>query len=92
MGFGRGRRPHVTKRTLILSDHGFAIRRLRADDAELYRAIRLEGLENEPEAFASTAAMESGQAIAWLANRIEKRIVLAATEGGALWAWPGSTF
>ena len=34
------------------------VRRLKGDDVEAYRAIRLEGLEFAPDAFASTLARE----------------------------------
>ena len=60
------------------------ILRLRAADVALYRAIRLEGLEKEAEAFGSTFEHEADQPEAWFAERLEKRIVLGAFADGQL--------
>jgi RimJ/RimL family protein N-acetyltransferase len=46
------------------------IRRLIPDDAELYRAIRLEALRVNPEAFGSTFEVESTHPLLWFAERI----------------------
>ena len=46
------------------------IRRLTPEDAQLYRAIRLESLRANPEAFGSTFEVESTHPLPWFAERI----------------------
>ena len=48
------------------------IRPLTPSDAVAYRAIRLEGLKLNPEAFSSTFARENAMGLDWFAERITK--------------------
>ena len=58
------------------------VRRLGVADAALYRALRLEGLEQAPEAFGSTLEREMAMPLAAFAARLEERVVLGAFDGG----------
>jgi RimJ/RimL family protein N-acetyltransferase len=60
------------------------IRLLTADDAERYRDIRLEGLRQNPEAFASTFERESAMPLAWFAERIANLNIFGAIAEGEL--------
>ena len=60
------------------------IRLLAPDDAALYRDIRLEGLRQDPDAFASTYERESAMPLAWFAERIVKGNVFGAFLRGEL--------
>lgn len=51
------------------------LRRLTADDAETYRAIRLEGLQSQPDAFGSSWAEEQEKPLAAFAARLEGNAV-----------------
>jgi RimJ/RimL family protein N-acetyltransferase len=46
------------------------IRRLRPPDAALYRAVRLEGLRYNPEAFGSTFEAENARPLSWFSERL----------------------
>ncbi len=46
------------------------IRRLRPEDAVLYRELRLEALLRNPEAFSSTLEAETAQTLAWFSDRL----------------------
>ena len=46
------------------------IRQLLPEDAELYRAIRLEALRDNPEAFGSTFEIENSQPLSAFADRL----------------------
>jgi RimJ/RimL family protein N-acetyltransferase len=46
------------------------IRRLTPEDGPLYRAIRLESLRANPEAYGSTFEIENTRALPWFAERI----------------------
>lgn len=48
------------------------VRRLTSDDAEIYRAIRLESLRDHPEAFAASYEFEEGLALNDFADRLRK--------------------
>ncbi len=48
------------------------IRRLRPDDANSFRAIRLEALTVNPEALGSTLELEEKLDVPWFASRLEK--------------------
>jgi ribosomal protein S18 acetylase RimI-like enzyme len=54
------------------------IRRVTPAEAALYRGIRLEGLQRNPEAFGSTFEFESAQAESWFAERLASSDVLGA--------------
>ncbi len=54
------------------------------DQAALYRDIRLEGLREDPDAFASTFERENAMPIAWFAERIVNGHVFGAFVGGEL--------
>ncbi len=60
------------------------VRRLLPADAALYRQIRLEALERNPEAFGSTFAAESAEPVSWFAQRLERAPVFAAFRGADL--------
>jgi ribosomal protein S18 acetylase RimI-like enzyme len=60
------------------------IRRLRPDEADSFRAIRLEALKASPEAFGSTFAFEEKLDVAWFAGRLENSHVMGAFRGGEL--------
>jgi ribosomal protein S18 acetylase RimI-like enzyme len=60
------------------------IRLLTPDQAALYRDIRLEGLQQDPDAFASTFEHESTMPLSWFAERIIKGNVFGAFVGGEL--------
>lgn len=53
----------------------FKVCRLDAQDAAVYRDIRLEGLKNHPEAFGSSWEDESRKPDAWWAERLETSTV-----------------
>ena len=50
---------------------GLRIRRLEVADAALFRDIRLEALQKNPEAFGGTFEHESAQPLAWFAQGLE---------------------
>ncbi len=54
------------------------IRRLRPDDANSFRAIRLEALTVNPEAFGSTLELEEKLDVPWFASRLENSHVIGA--------------
>lgn len=54
------------------------VRRLTPADAALYRAIRLEALQHNAEAFSSTFEAESGQPLGWFADRLAGSDVFGA--------------
>jgi ribosomal protein S18 acetylase RimI-like enzyme len=60
------------------------LRRLSADDAELFRDIRLEGLQREPDAFGSTFELESEQPLSYFADRIGRSAIFGAFRGSEL--------
>jgi RimJ/RimL family protein N-acetyltransferase len=57
------------------------IRRLTPADAALYRSIRLEGLNSNPEAFGSTFEAEFGKPLAWFFDRLSNTQVFGAFRG-----------
>ena len=63
---------------------GRAVRRLTADDAAVFRDIRLEGLRLHPEAFASSFEEESAQALEWFADSLTRNAVFGAFQDGIL--------
>jgi ribosomal protein S18 acetylase RimI-like enzyme len=54
------------------------IRRLRPEDAALYRELRLEALLRSPEAFSSTYEAEVGQPLTWFADWLASSAVFGA--------------
>ncbi len=60
------------------------VRRLAPADAEAYRAIRLESLEQEPNAFGSVYALEAKRPLADFAERLATSTVFGAYAGGTL--------
>jgi ribosomal protein S18 acetylase RimI-like enzyme len=60
------------------------VRQLTPEDAVLYRALRLESLQNNPEAFGSTFDAEQQKPISWFAERLEHTTVFGAFCGSAL--------
>ncbi len=63
------------------------IRRLLADDAELFQTVRLRALTEEPRAFLSSHAEESAYSTELVAGRLEgegDNFTLGAFSGGAL--------
>jgi ribosomal protein S18 acetylase RimI-like enzyme len=60
------------------------IRRLRPDDANCFREIRLEALKANPQAFGSTFEFEDKLDVAWFAGRLESSHVMGAFRDGEL--------
>jgi ribosomal protein S18 acetylase RimI-like enzyme len=60
------------------------IRRLRPDDANSFRAIRLEAVKANPEALGSTFEFEDKLDVAWFAGRLENSHVMGAFRDGEL--------
>ena len=58
------------------------IRILTPDDAAIYRAVRLEGLQNHPDAFTSTFERESEQPLSFFADRLATSTVFGAFRDG----------
>jgi ribosomal protein S18 acetylase RimI-like enzyme len=54
------------------------IRRLSAEDAPSFRALRLEALKATPELFGSTFELEDKLDLAWFARRLEDAHILGA--------------
>jgi RimJ/RimL family protein N-acetyltransferase len=54
------------------------IRRLTAADAECYRALRLTGLCDCPEAFGASYEDETSKPVGWFADRLEANVVFGA--------------
>ena len=61
-----------------MTDPDVPIRLLQPDDAEAYRAIRLEALERNPESFGSSLEVEAAQPIGWFAERLQRNAVFGA--------------
>ncbi|GLH82288.1 N-acetyltransferase [Bradyrhizobium sp. SSBR45G] len=60
------------------------LRRLGADDAASFKAIRLEALQASPELFGSTYELENALDVAWFAGRLADAHVLGAFHAGKL--------
>ena len=60
------------------------LRRLSPEDAALFREIRLEGLQRDPDAFSSTFEIESEQPLSYFADRIGRSTVFGAFRGSEL--------
>ncbi len=62
----------------------YQLRRLTADDAEDFRAIRLESLERHPEAFAASYEVEAQLAVKEIARRLGKNAIFGGFKDGEL--------
>ncbi|MGJ4930582.1 N-acetyltransferase family protein [Bradyrhizobium sp. HKCCYLS2038] len=60
------------------------LRRLRADDAANFKAIRLEALQASPELLGSTFEFDNELDVTWFAGRLEESHVLGAFRAGVL--------
>jgi len=60
------------------------IRLLTPGDAASYRAIRLAGLKDTPEAFGSTFEAEAAKPLAWFFDRLTASQIFGAFRGSAL--------
>jgi ribosomal protein S18 acetylase RimI-like enzyme len=60
------------------------IRRLAIGDAANYRAIRLDALQKEPDAFGSVHAVEAARPLADFAERLTACMVFGAYAGGRI--------
>ena len=67
-----------------MSDQTIAVRRLTSDDAVLFRALRLEALQNNPESFGSAQDAENAMPVAWFAERLRRTAVFGAFRDSAL--------
>ena len=75
-----------------MSADGIEIRRLTQEDptdAALYRGIRLEALQANPEAFGSTFEVENAQPLSWFSDRLGGSTVLGAFRNAELVAIAG---
>ena len=63
---------------------GPQIRRLEISDAALFRDIRLEALQKNPEAFGSTFERESAQPLSWFEETLDRTDIFGAFLDGAL--------
>ena len=61
-----------------MTDDDIEIRRLAREDAVLYRDIRLEALQANPEAFGSTFEVEDAQPLSLFSDRLGSSTVLGA--------------
>ena len=55
------------------------VRRLLRADAEAFRALRLEGLRDDPDAFSASWREEAAQSLEWFGDRLESGFVLAGS-------------
>ena len=62
----------------------YEIRRLTGDDAEIFRAVRLESLELHPEAFGASFEVESEMALTEVAARLDNGTVFGGFDGADL--------
>jgi len=60
------------------------IRRLETPDAALYRDIRLEALQRNPEAFGSTFERENAQPMSWFEGSLGRAAIFGAFLDGTL--------
>jgi RimJ/RimL family protein N-acetyltransferase len=67
------------------------LRRLETSDAALYRDIRLEALQRNPEAFGSTFEWENAQPLSWFEASLGRAAIFGAFLDGALAGMAGFT-
>lgn len=63
---------------------GLQVRRLETPDAALYRDIRLEALQRNPEAFGSTFERENAQSLSWSETVVGRADIFGAFLDGTL--------
>jgi len=63
---------------------GLKIRRLETSDAALYRDIRLEALQKNPQAFGSTFERENAQSLSWFEAVLGRADIFGAFIDGTL--------
>jgi ribosomal protein S18 acetylase RimI-like enzyme len=73
----------------MMSADRIEIRRLVQNDAVIYRSIRLEALQVNPEAFGSTFELENAQSLSWFSERLSASTVLGAFHNAELVAIAG---
>ena len=69
---------------MVANISGPQIRRLEISDAALFRDIRLEALQKNPEAFGSTFEKESAQPLSWFEARLGLADIFGAFLDGTL--------
>jgi RimJ/RimL family protein N-acetyltransferase len=82
----RDRRSYMNSMTKPLSSaptSSFKVRRLETDDVASYRELRLEGLKNHPEAFASSWEYEAEKPLSWWAEGVKSNTVLGGWVDGS---------
>jgi ribosomal protein S18 acetylase RimI-like enzyme len=67
-----------------MNSASITLRQLRAEDAALYRDIRLEGLIDSPHAFASTLEDEQDEPLDRFGTRLDNSFVIGAFQGTRL--------
>ena len=67
-----------------MSADSIEIRRFAQTDAVLYRGIRLEALQANPEAFGSTFEVENAQPLSWFSDRLGGSTVFGAFRNAQL--------
>jgi ribosomal protein S18 acetylase RimI-like enzyme len=60
------------------------IRMLTATDAALFRAVRLEALQQSPEAYGSSFEQESARPLSWFEERVSQSDIFGAFAAGEL--------
>ena len=68
----------------MVIDPAISLRPMLPEDAEAYRAIRLEGLERNPEAFGTSLEAEATQKLEWFAERLRHNTIFCAWRGAEL--------
>lgn len=61
-----------------------AVRRLKGKDAEIYRSVRLEGLERHPEAFGASFDTERAESLAFFSRRLAENTIFGAFDDAVL--------
>jgi RimJ/RimL family protein N-acetyltransferase len=68
----------------MTTDRSLQIRRLEPSDAALFKEIRLEGLQKNPEAFGSTYEKEDGQPLSWFETVLGNTAIFGGFLDGTL--------